>query len=126
MPRKQSTTGGANTDPGKRPDVMEVDARIGARVKRFRGRRPQASVATSMTSLLPESNWHQVLLTRIEAGKRPLRLSEAVVLADILGVTIDQLAYGEEAMALDKRAAAHELRNLHIHISARIAQLEEA
>lgn len=70
------------------------DATIGKNVRRHRGYRPQRTVALSMQSLGDEKwrkTWTQQTVDRTERGLRALKLSEAVTLAHILGVEVDQL-----------------------------------
>jgi transcriptional regulator with XRE-family HTH domain len=46
--------------------------------------------------------WHQTLIGRIEAAQRPLRLNEAVDLAALFGVTLDQLMWANRALAAEE------------------------
>lgn len=53
-------------------------------------------------------DWHPTTLSRTESGERPVRLSEAVVLAHVLGVTAEELAahYSPEGRAVDDAEGA--------------------
>jgi transcriptional regulator with XRE-family HTH domain len=61
---------------------------------KFRKRRENSGLSqTAMAKLAAESGlpFHQQTIQRIEDGKRPLRLNEAIVLAKISGATLDEL-----------------------------------
>ena len=68
-----------------------MNERIGRAVRQARGDMSQHQLAATMTARLGYSIY-QNTITEIETGKRPLRLAEAVVLAEELGVSLDTLA----------------------------------
>lgn len=99
-----------------------TEGTIGTRVREARERsgRPQRTIATSMTML--GHKWIQDTMTRVENGKRPLRLSEAVTLADILGVSLESL-YRDQPTTAKDTAAIRELLGLQTEIAKRIREL---
>lgn len=52
----------------------------------------QSEFAAAMTEL--GQPWHQPTMSRLEKGRRDLSLDEAVAVADILGLTLEQLVEG--------------------------------
>lgn len=62
--------------------------------------------------------WHQSTVTKIESGSRPVRLSEALAVADVLGVELSSLVDrphgGDEAQ-----------RQRAIEFHARLSQIAE-
>ena len=61
--------------------------------------------------------WHQTTVAKVEAGDRPVRVSEALALADVLGVHVDEL--------LDQPADSPEARQYQAtHLHARLHELE--
>lgn len=99
-----------------------TDQLIGQRIREARGRskRPQRSIAISMTAL--GYPWSQNMQTRIENGERGIRLSEAVVLADLLGVTVESF-YGDGPTSSDQGPAIRELLGLQAQVAKRIEEL---
>lgn len=77
-----------------------MDEQIGRAVRQARGDMSQTQLAETMTVRLPYVVY-QNTVTQIETGKRPLRLSEAVVLAEELGVSLDLLAGHASATEAD-------------------------
>lgn len=102
--------------------VDKANAEVGERVHlaRERSGRPQRTIATSME--MQGHPWQQNTLTRVEAGARPLRLVEAVTLADILGVSVDYLLGAGQAQP-SQAAAIRELTMLADYAAKRIAEL---
>lgn len=102
------------------------DAEIGERLRlaRERAGRPQRLLALSMQALGVE--WSQNHQTRSEQGQRPLRLREAALLADILGVSLAYLL-GEDssAGASSEQRVRDELQAIRDGIDHRLAALGE-
>lgn len=67
-----------------------TDYEIGKRVVLFREPMSQQAVATAMRQ--QGHKWSQATVWSVEKGERPLRLSEAVALADVIGVTLHDIA----------------------------------
>jgi transcriptional regulator with XRE-family HTH domain len=69
-----------------------TDQYIGERVRAARERigMPQATVAAGM-ALAGFSSWNKSTLSKVEAGDRALKLSEAATLRTFIGCTLDQL-----------------------------------
>ena len=97
---------------------------IGQRVRELRELRglPQQHVAMVMT-LTKGYRWHQTVVAKVERGERSLKLSEAVALADILGVPVGELTE-QRGTYVERGLAIAELRALVQHIEARVAELE--
>lgn len=103
---------------GERPAGTEasepdIELLIGRKVRQLRTELgwSQADLALK----LDEAGWplHQTNISKLEAGKRPLRVSEAEVLAVTLGISL--------AALLDRDAAAAE-RRLRERIAADVAR----
>lgn len=84
-----------------------MDARIGANVARLRGGKSQRDTAAAMRER--GWKWSHVTLVSIEAGERPLRLAEAMDLAEVLGQDVrvliepvGTLAWNEAFVNLDR------------------------
>ena len=86
------------------------DEAIGRRVREARGQMSQTELAELMSG--DGVQWTQNTVTNVENGKRPLRFSEAILLSEELGISLDSLAgrpsVGEDA--LRRRAARAEDR----------------
>lgn len=71
---------------------MTPDEKFGREVKEQRERRGWSM--TTFASLLSEAglnNFHAATIGRMERGQRPVRLTEAVVIAQVLGSRLDDL-----------------------------------
>jgi transcriptional regulator with XRE-family HTH domain len=86
-----------------------TDEQIGRRMRVLRGDRSQRDLASAMKAR--GWPWSQTTVWQAEAGQRPLKLAEAVDLADELGVHLDQLLGVGGGLAIDSLAevAAAEL-----------------
>jgi ribosome-binding protein aMBF1 (putative translation factor) len=78
------------------PDSDDPEHELGLNVKGLRDQ-----LGWSQQELAYQMNgrgirWHQTTVARVEKGERPLRLSEAAVLARIFGVDLQQMAAGVE------------------------------
>jgi hypothetical protein len=87
------------------------DALIGRNVAAYRGDRSQSEIASAMKSR--GWKWAQNTVSAVEAGERPLRLAEAVDLAQILGARdAHDLARETElasfSKAVERMRAAHD------------------
>lgn len=67
------------------------DKEIGRAVRKVRGEMPQAEMAARMTARLDYA-WYQNTVTKVESGERPLRMVEAIAIADELGAPLAMLA----------------------------------
>ncbi|WP_336698259.1 helix-turn-helix transcriptional regulator [Curtobacterium sp. USHLN213] len=79
-----------------------VESRIGTQVRRYRGDLSQAELARLLRA--GGLKWSQTTVWLVENGERPLRLSEAMAVASLLGVTVEQLT-GDEVDSAGMRAA---------------------
>lgn len=67
--------------------------------------------------------WNQSTLSKVEGGKRPMRLSEAVILSGVLGISLDEFVHGEQAPLNQLRAARQrELDAVEAFITTRRAR----
>jgi transcriptional regulator with XRE-family HTH domain len=71
------------------------DTAYGSRMRQARERAglSQEQLAANLV-LMHDVNWHQTTVRRTESGERPIRLSEAIAVADLLGVPLSELAHG--------------------------------
>lgn len=81
---------------------------LGARVAQIRGRMTQAQLATAMKQR--GWKWSQTTVGNIEQGKRPLKVSELVSLAEIFDVTLYSLLEEPPKTELGKRVHRDNLR----------------
>jgi len=89
--------------------VTSLDERIGSNIVRFRADRSQQSLADAMRDR--EWKWSQATVWSVETGERPLRLSEAIDLAEVLGIMLPALlALPEEALVHE---SMHQCRKAH-------------
>ena len=83
------------------------DRDVGQRIEVLRGDRTQADFASLLQS--HGLKWSQGTLSKVEQGQRPVRLTEAMLIADALGTTLDQLGFrperGLSELAADARWA---------------------
>lgn len=70
----------------------DAEREVGAQVRRAReqARLSQRELADAATAA--GLSWHQTTVAKVEAGDRPLRLTEAAVLARVLGTEVAVLA----------------------------------
>ena len=107
-----------------RPWVHEADARFAQRVKAERERR-RISQTQLVTALAAKNGirWHQSTMTKVEAGERPVRLMEALALASVLGMPLDDLLDDPDSEEA-RRRRSERLRGQHLelfHIQTYIA-----
>lgn len=79
-------------------DMISRDEAIGSAVGRIRGERSQQWVADQMRER--GHKWAQATVWNVESGRRPLRLSEAETLADVLGANVDVFMKDEHQLLL--------------------------
>ncbi len=94
--------------------VAGLDRAFGARVREVRERRglSQHQVSLEM-QVFHGFPWHQTTVAKTEAGERPIKLAEAVALADALDVRLFTLLHedldDQERRAAERAAALREL-----------------
>ena len=74
--------------------MSDTDARIGGRLQELRGDMSQAALAAAMAER--GHKWSQATVWSVETGKRPMRMSEAIDLAEILETPVDSFAIQDE------------------------------
>lgn len=96
--------------------VGEMDKTIGAnlRAQRERSGLSQAEVA-ALASAAGLSSFHQTTIARIERGERPLRATEALMLARILETSLEYLA--ETGATVSARAELRRMGELSAELS---------
>lgn len=72
-----------------------VNEQIGANLTQYRGEMSQVALAEKMTAL--GHSWAQATVWSIEKGKRPLKLNEAMDLANLLKISVIDLATSGES-----------------------------
>lgn len=84
-------------ESGPPPTVGDVEAHIGHRVRQMRQQRgwSQRELADRM-SAAGFTVWRQTTVAKTEVAERPLRVNEAVALAALFGMTIEQLAAADQ------------------------------
>lgn len=93
-----------------------ADRLIGETVKELRGERSQKTLADEMRSRFGHA-WSQSTVWSIETGARPLRLTEAQDLADLLGVSIERLLPTPVAELRELRKLSEEAPAAAVYLS---------
>lgn len=98
---------------------MEVEREFGAKVRTLR--KAHGMSQTALAKRMADLGWvaHQTTVNRIEHGTRPLRLSESIDLATILGIDLAALVAPDSTRseaALDLAIARAELAKVRAHI----------
>lgn len=110
--------------PKKRKPL--TDKEIGERMRAARERTtmPQQHISNVMT-MTRGHRWHQTVVAKVENGDRALKLTEAVEVADILGVPLSELTGDEPAATGDQGTApqVYELLRLQGQITKRLHEL---
>lgn len=104
----------------------QIDQHVAANVKRLReqaGLKQAALVDLLRVNGL--ADWHPTTLSRTESGERPLRMSEAVVLARVLGVDLATLVE-MDTFARVVRDAQQSIRDVEQSNSALAEYVKEA
>lgn len=90
------------------PDARADDKTIGRTVHLLRGPTVTQQALAEEMKLLGHAKWSQATVWSVESGARPLRLTEAVDLAALLGVRLEDLVRGKDEALLT--TALSELR----------------
>lgn len=106
--------------------ATEFDKAVGARLRLERERRGISQDGLTTALRARGVPWHQTALSRTEIGERPLRLSEAVEVAAILAVPLDELIRDQFDGRRSQRVARAiaELEHLHEDIGDRLTWLK--
>ena len=115
-----------------------TDKEIGQRMRaaRMRVGMSQQHIALAMTMVHDDDpsnarreaggenrwRWHQTVVGKVESGERALKLTEAVAVADIIGIPLADLV-SEEPTRLQRNTAIVELAVLAEQIGKRIEEL---
>jgi transcriptional regulator with XRE-family HTH domain len=88
---------GAREDQGRL--VAELDTAFGARVRAARERqgRSQKWLAEALGSRYG-IQWYPTTVGKVESGERPVKLTEAVAVAQALGMLLEDLVYEHESV----------------------------
>lgn len=107
--------------------MEDLDELIASRIIQIRTERgeSQADFSKRLRDAKPVGlNWSQGTLSKVESAQRPVRLAEAVTLAEILGIPIDELVAPTDFVARrveeeGRRFSAAESAVLHAQTTAR-------
>lgn len=83
-------------------EVTTSDEQIGANLTRLRGEMSQKELAAKMRPL--GWKWSQATVWSIEKGERPLRLTEAEDVCQVLGVLVGALTYPDWYARINQQA----------------------
>lgn len=103
--------------------VEAVDERFGREVAKERERRGWSM--TELASRLSQeglTNFHAATVGRLERGTRPVRLSEAVVIASVMGKQLDDLLVAEEPLERRLRASRDGVRWAYARVHDAVAE----
>lgn len=100
-----------------------TDEQIGARMRasRERARLPQQHVAVAMAAVHGHQ-WHQTTVAKVEAGQRPMKLTEAAAVAEIIGIPLADLV-SQHPSLLETGARLAELHRMQEYIERRAQEL---
>lgn len=101
-----------------------TDQVIGANLARLRGDRTQSELATAMRG--QGHKWSQATVWKVETGERPLRLVEALALANVLGLDLATLTGAEDEQLRALRAAITETERQQNRLRAAAHDVEQA
>lgn len=90
------------------------DEQIGRNLVHLRGERPQTEIAEAMRER--GYKWSQATVWAVEKGERPLRLTEADDLSQILGGGIGADMFLMASSATELRAALFQVSDAHSHL----------
>ena len=93
-PRRVGSSRDTTSTAGSVARMSDRDARIGARLQELRGDLSQAALGEAM--LKRGHKWSQATVWAVESGKRPMRMSEAIDIAEILEIPVDSFALQDE------------------------------
>jgi transcriptional regulator with XRE-family HTH domain len=102
-------------------DVTDEDRLIGTNLARLRASRSQAEVAVLMKDA--GWKWSQTTVWKVESGERPLRLTEARALAEVLHVTVDE--FFETPLRVELGDALNHLDERRVELRAAVRDYEE-
>jgi transcriptional regulator with XRE-family HTH domain len=113
--------------------VETADAHFGRRLRALREERG-LSQQHVVNALLNHGilNWHQTTVAKIEAGSRPVRLSEAMACASLFGLTVDEMLIDPESTEARARRSQelstrrNELEVVEQLLSQRLRELDRA
>lgn len=92
------------------PSGMAGEKQFGNAVRQLRESLGMSQGRMAMKMI--EAGWvkfYQTTISRIEKNERPVRLGEALAMAEILGVSLDVLAGGDPSAAMASAAGRHTL-----------------
>jgi transcriptional regulator with XRE-family HTH domain len=116
------TTANENT-----PESNGFDNTFGGRMRQARERAGMSQEHFAVNLIqMHDIHWHQTTVRRTESGERPIRLSEAVAVAELLGVPLDELAYGrgDDTPRIERVALAYaELARIRGEIDTQLSRL---
>lgn len=99
--------------------VIESDKDVGDNVRALRGATSQQDLADQMRER--GWNWAQATVWSLEIGKRPLRLLEAQDLADVLGVSLEDLLRPPESAQREREILRAADAVIQAHLNAEVA-----
>ena len=102
--------------------VIESDRDIGANVVTLRGATSQQAIADQMRAR--GWSWAQATVWSLEIGKRPLRLLEAQDLAEVLGVSLDELLRPPESAQRERELLRAADAVIQASLNAKVALAE--
>lgn len=108
------------------PFVADVDGKAGTHIREERERRGWSQQQMAAELVAYGISWHQTTVAKVEAGERPLRLSEAWAIAHRLGVSLTELASGKrdvDARDAAVAAAFDEVSVIHRFVEDRFMKL---
>lgn len=99
--------------------MIDVDRLIGSRLVDLRSSSgvSQAYLAREMVGR-GFSKWSQATVWSVEAGRRPIRLSEAIALATILGATVSDFNPNVELRPVSPPTTGELIEQLHRNLDA--------
>lgn len=108
--------------------VAGLDRAFGARVRAVRERKGLSQNAMSLhMQVVHGFPWHQTTVAKTEAGERPIKLAEAVALADALDVRLFALLHDDlddqERRAAERTAALRELMAVQGLVRQRLGEI---
>lgn len=101
----------ATTNIDQRDYIAGLDAEVGARLRAARERVAYSQQIVTVHLALYGIDWHQTTVGKVESGERPVRLTELVALANVLGTPLDALVYGS-SHTLERERIAGALKYL--------------
>jgi transcriptional regulator with XRE-family HTH domain len=114
----------------KRAIFILVTDNVGQRVRALRidGGYSQQRLAEYVNRLDPRLNWMQTTVQKLETGNRSLYFDEAIALAAVFAISVDDLAYGRrspESKALARAELHHAKAELVKMFEESIARIDD-